>query len=181
MRRILLALFGALALVFTLSSAALADDGKFTVRHSGSTDSSTCGGDWANDTFTRVFKVEDANGTTVLREDFKNGRFVTIAGSSPGACESGVDNGHLVAAGIEGTFHGFLAGTVTGGTFNPEATCPEPCTGATFVPAFFGPAAVWTVVPFKFEYQAQGDDLLGRHWQNASADQGGNQGDIYTS
>jgi hypothetical protein len=180
MRRLLLAFTGALALVLTLSSTAVADDDSFTVRHSGSADSGTCGNNWANDTFTRVFKVDDVDGTTVLREDFKNGRFVTVAGSSPGACET-TPNGHLVAAGIEGSFHGFLAGTVTGGTFNPEATCPQPCNGATFVPAFFGPAAVWNVNTFKFEYQAHGSDLIGRHWQNASPDQGGNQGDIYTS
>ena len=180
MRRILLALAGTLALVLTLSSTALADDNSVTVRHSGSTDSGTCGNDWANDTFTRVFKVDDVNGSTVLREDFKNGHFVTIAGPSPGACQPTV-TGHLVTDGIEGTFHGFLAGTVTGGTFNPEATCPTPCNGTTFVPAFFGPTAVWNVDTFKFEYHAQGDDPIGRQWQNASADQGGNQGDIYTS
>jgi hypothetical protein len=181
MRKILLALVGALALVLTLSSAALADEGKFTVRHSSSLDSGTCGNNWANDNFTRVFTPEDVNGTSYLREDFKNGRFDTIAGSSPGACESGVNNGHLVTVGIDGSFHGFLAGTVTGGTFNPEATCPQPCNGTTFVAAFYGPAAVWNVNTFKFEYQAQGDEVIGRHWQNASADQGGNQGDIYTS
>ena len=115
-----------------------------------------------------------------LREDFKNGRFDTIAGSSPGACQP-IPNGHLVTAGIDGSFHGFLAGPVTGGTFNREATCPQPCNGTTFVAAFYGPTAIWNVNTFKFEYQARGDDLIGRHWQNASPDQGGNEGDIYTS
>src|ERR1700730_3699919 len=107
MRRILVALAGAMALVLTLSSTALADDDSFTVRHSGSTYSGNCGNDWANDTFPRLFKVEDIDGPTVLREDFKNGRFVTIAGSSPGACQP-KQNGHLVSAGVEGSFHGFL-------------------------------------------------------------------------
>jgi hypothetical protein len=180
MRRILLALAGALALVLTLSATALADDDSFKVRHSGSTDSGTCGNDWANDTFTRVFNVENADGTTYLREDFKNGRFVTVAGSSPGACQP-TPNGHLVANDVEGTFHGFIAGAVTGGTFNPEATCLQPCNGDNFVASFFGAGATWNANTFKFEYEAHGHDLIGRHWQNASPDQGGNQGDIYTS
>jgi hypothetical protein len=36
--------------------------------------------------------------------------------------------------------HGYLVMTVTG-TFNPNATCPAPCTGAGFIAAFFGPGA----------------------------------------
>lgn len=180
MRRILLALVGALALVITLSSSVLADDG-LKVRHSGSTDSGTCQNDWANDTFTRVFEVSDIDGTTAyLREDFKNGKFETVAGASPGACQP-TPNGHLVAAGIDGNFRGFLAGTVTGGSFKPDATCLQPCTGDNFVASFFGTGATWNVDTFKFEYEAHGRDLISRHWQNASPDQGGNQGDIYTS
>ena len=46
-----------------------------------SPDSSTCGNDWAEDTFDRDFTVR---GTTVV-EQFKNGSFVTMAGPSPGA------------------------------------------------------------------------------------------------
>src|SRR4029078_13466357 len=50
---------------------------------SGSPDSSTCGNDWADDTFARDFTVR---GATVV-EQFKNGSFVTNAGASPGACD----------------------------------------------------------------------------------------------
>jgi hypothetical protein len=180
MRRILLALSGALALVIALSSTALANDDRFTVRNSSSTDSGTCGNDWANDTFTRVFTVDDEDGVTILREDFKDGHFVTLVGPSPGACQP-TPNGHLVAAGVEGSFHGFIAGTVTGGTFNPDASCGEPCTGDSFVSSHFGPTAVWNTNSFRFEYEAHGHGVISRRWQNASTDEGGNQGDIYTS
>ena len=88
---------------------------------------------------------------------------------------------HDQAVAGEGTFHGFIGGTVTGGTFNPDATCLQPCNGTNFLASFFGLAAVWNVDTFKFEYHAQGDDLIGRDWQNASPDQGGNLDDIYTS
>lgn len=180
MKRILLALIGSLALVIALSSTALADDERFTVRHASSPDSGTCGNDWANDTFTRVFSVADEDGVTTLREDFKNGHFVTLAGPSPGACQP-TPNGHLVTAGIEGSFHGFIAGTVTGGTFNPDATCTQPCNGDNFVSSHFGPTAVWNANSFRFKYEAHGNGLISRRWQNASADEGGNEGDIYTS
>lgn len=177
MRRLLFALVCAAALVMTFSSAAVAGDVK--VRDSGSPDSSTCGNNWANDTFTREFDVQQAGGGTVLTEFFKDGHFVTIAGFSPGGCEGGSDHGLLVDGGISGSFHGFLSGTVTGGTYNPNATCPDPCNGTTFVAAFFGPAAVWNVTTdWSFQYEAQGGGLLFRRWTNAGS---GNIGDIATS
>ena len=162
---------------------------------SSSPDSGTCGNDWANDTFKRVFTArKDSSGVWQLREDFKDGKFVTVAGASPGACQTSGAHGTLVTAGITGEFKGWLAGSVTGGTFNPAGGCPAPCTGDQFVLIHFGAAATWNVAPFKFTYHADGngDDegdgehsdggqhLLFRHWQNASDDQGGNRGDIAT-
>lgn len=154
---------------------------RFGPYESSSTDSGTCGNDWANDTFKRVFKVsQDSAGNWQLREDFKDGKFVTVAGRSPGACQTSGANGTLVAAGITGKFKGWLSGTVTGGTFVPEGGCPDPCTGDKFVLIHFGSGATWNVAPFKFNYHANGGHLLFRHWQNASDDQGGNRGDIAT-
>lgn len=157
------------------------DTMKFGPYASSSTDSGTCGNDWAKDTFKRVFTVsQDASGAWQLREDFKDGKFVTIAGDSPGACQTSGAHGTVVTAGIKGNFKGFLSGSVTGGSFNPVGGCPAPCTGTEFVAIHFGAGATWTVVPFKFNYHAEGGHLAFRHWQNASADQGGNQGDIAT-
>jgi hypothetical protein len=178
MTRLLIALVSALGLVLAFSSTALADD-DVVVRHSGSPDSGTCGNNWANDTFTRVFHVDEEDSTFVLTEFFKNGHFVTVAGASPGGCQTTGAHGRSVVAGVRGSFHGFLRGAVTGGTYNPDATCPDPCNGTTFVPAFFGPAAKWNVInDWSFSYQAHDDDLLFSRWTNAGS---GNVGDIATS
>ena len=165
------------------SAAAKDGDGRahFGPYAGSSPDSGTCGNDWAQDTFKRFFSVrQDSSGVWQLREDFKEGKFVTVAGFSPGACETSGRHGHVVTAGVEGTFHGYLSGSVTGGSFDPDATCSAPCGGDKFVAAFFGAGATWNVVTFKFTYHAEGADLAFRHWQNASDDQGGNQGDIAT-
>src|SRR3954453_1977025 len=150
-----------------------------------SADSGTCGNDWANDTFKRKFTVTDnGGGTFTLREDIIAGKFVTVAGASPGACEvlSGpTGNGHTVAAGIKGEFSGYFIGPVTGGTYNPNATCADPSTGTSYLAAFFGPTAVWKTPTWEFDYHANGaGKLLFARWQNASVDQGGNVGDIAT-
>jgi hypothetical protein len=176
MRRALVSLVGGIALLLAFSSSALAGDVK--VHDSGSPDSGTCGNSWANDTFTREFDVQQNGGSFVLTEFFKDGHFVTFDGASPGGCEAQSDHGLLVTAGVSGSFHGFDSGPVTGGTFNPDATCPDPCTGATFVPAFFGSGATWDTPDFSFTYEAQGGGLAFRRWTNAST---GNIGDIATS
>ncbi len=157
------------------------DQMKFGPYASSSADSGTCGNDWANDTFNRVFTVsQNASGTWQLREDFKDGKFVTVAGASPGACETSGAHGTIVTAGIRGNFKGFLSGSVTASSFNPVGGCPAPCTGDAFVALHFSAGATWNVVPFKFNYHAEGEHLAFRHWRNASSDQGGNQGDIAT-
>jgi hypothetical protein len=155
---------------------------------SSSTDSGTCGPDWANDTFKREFSVsQSSSGVWEVTEDFKDGHFVTIDSASPGACETALPHGALVTAGIKGEFHGFLFGTVTGGTFDAKGCKAETAdcsTTAGFIAATFGPTAVYDTPTFFFTYRAHGDhdtDLIYRHWVNASDDQGGNRGDIATS
>jgi hypothetical protein len=155
--------------------------------NSGSTDSSTCGGDWANDTFKRVFDVPttpSADGSYSGTESFIEGRFVTIAGASPGACESGSNNGGMIAAGVTGSFHGSFQLVVHNGAFNPDASCDESTCNSTtkFVATVFGAAATFDTGPsFVFTYHANEPDLVQREWQNASGDEGGNSGDIRTS
>jgi hypothetical protein len=75
---------------------------------------------------------------------------------------------------------GYLIMTVTG-TFDPAATCATPCTTAGFVAAFFGATATYDVPTFFFTYSSGDDSLCAHHWRNASADRGGNEGDIATT
>jgi hypothetical protein len=187
MRRRLGVLLAGSVLLGTLGIAGVASAANTKGPYDGaSADSGTCGNDWANDTYKRKFTVsDDGAGNFTLREDYIAGKFVTVAGVSPGACDilpGPTGNGHVVTAGVKGEFNGYVVGPVTGGTYNPDATCADPCTGTTYVAAFFGLTAVWTTPTFDFDYHANGaGKLLFSRWQNASADQGGNVGDIATN
>ena len=180
------------AAIAILPATALADNergdqnsNRFGPFAGASGDSGTCGPDWANDTYQRQFTVTSAGaGAWSVREAFLNGDFVTFGPTSPGACEGTQAHGQLVAPGIKGEFGGFLSGTVTGGTYNLNGCDTEPTrcnTTAGFIAAVFGPTAVYDVTTFRFHYSAMGEDLLFHHWVNASADLGGNRGDIATS
>ncbi|MGB2952635.1 MAG: hypothetical protein WBB74_04490 [Gaiellaceae bacterium] len=142
------------------------------------TDGGCAGNTWANDTITRVVKVHlNADGSYRIREE-DEGTFTTNAGgavASPGNCaENKSHHGHTVSAGVVGTLKGYITGTVTGGTFDPNATCSaNPCTQAMFIAAFFGPAATFscqtssTDCKFKYDYHAKKRlHLLFRHWQD---------------
>jgi hypothetical protein len=107
---------------------------------------------------------------TVLRMD--RGTFVTNAGQSPGACETTKHHGATLLAGVKGKFHGYLVGKVTGGTFDPTATCTTDC-GFTdvWIATFFGPSATFSCFTdsktcrFDFEYTAAKHQALKyRHW-----------------
>jgi hypothetical protein len=135
-------------------------------------DNGSCANPWAVDTETRTFSVHrNADGSyTVLRRD--RGTFLTNAGQSPGACETTKHHGHTVIAGIHGKFHGYLVGKVTGGTFNPNATCPADCgVTTTWIATFFGQSASFSCFTdsktcrFDFEYTAaKHQKLKYRHW-----------------
>lgn len=138
------------------------------------TDNGSCGGPWADDTVTRTFIVK-ANGDgsyTLTRRD--RGRFTTLPGVSPGACETTGRHGLTVRGGVTGKLVGFLRGTVTGGTFDPNAQCGNEC-GFTdvFLTTFFGPTATFSCFEnssqckFNFNYTAaRHQALLFRHWQD---------------
>ena len=182
MRRIvipLLLLAGALA----LAAAGLADPGgggkgkknghnRFSAQIV-VTDHGTCMNAWATDTSTRTWSVKkNKNGTfRVSRRD--KGTFVTLAGQSPGACETTAKHGHTVTAGVHGKFRGYLSGNVSGGTFNPNATCNAACIGdtPTFIAAFF-PGGTFTCshgfagCKFNFEYSSPDKPLTFHHWQH---------------
>lgn len=150
-----------------------------------STDGGSCGVPWANDTFNRFFTVHDnGDGTFAVREEFKDGTFTTIGGVSPGSCESTNHHGTIVTPGITGDFQGFLAGTVTSSTYNPNGcSTPSACTTiAGFLTAVFGVITLNTT-SFNFEYHSSDKSLQYHHWQDKSADKGtGEQfiGDIAT-
>jgi len=112
------------------------------------------------------------DGTYNVTEQFKNGTFVTTGGPSPGACDT--NPGGTLTAGITGKMDGSFLVVVSNGTYNPSATCPGACSTSQFVAEFFGGSATYDVPTYLFHYNAKnhGD------WKDASADRGGNRGDI---
>jgi hypothetical protein len=152
---------------------------------SGTPDSGTCGNNWANDTYMRSFDAAtspNADRTYSATETFISARFVTVAGPSPDACDPTGVKGSTIAAGVTGSFSGNFMIVVTNGTFDPNATCDSGCdTTAGFVHTVYGASATYDVPSFGFSYHANGPGLIQREWHNASADQGGNGGDIRSS
>jgi hypothetical protein len=162
---------------------------------SSSTDSGTCGNDWANDTFERHFTVQNNHdGTLTVVEQFKNGSFVTPASDSPptnfspGACQSSVTPAGTVNAGIKGSLHGYFIIPLPMGTTqtSPDASCvagspSAECTTEGFINTHCMPAcypATCPVTTFFFHYSAGDQGLIQHEWKNASSDRGGNSGDI---
>lgn len=134
-------------------------------------DHGSCGNTWAVDTEKRSFKIKrNADGTYRLTRTSR-GTFVTTAGESPGACETKGKHGATVLAGVHGKFNGYLRGTITGGTFDPTATCPADC-GFTdvWIATFFGPSATFSCFTdskscqFDFRYHARHQGLKFHHW-----------------
>lgn len=146
--------------------------GKFTYTVV-TTDNGSCGTPWATDTSKRTFIVKrNGDGTyTLTRKD--KGTFVTLAGASPGKCDTTGRHGTTVKAGVKGKFSGYLRGTITGGTFNKNATCTVDC-GFTdvFISTFFGSGATFTCFEgyagckFNFQYSSPDRSLRFHHWQD---------------
>jgi hypothetical protein len=80
---------------------------------------------------------------------------------------------------VTGRFGGYLEGTITGGTFNKNATCVAACFTKDFLSAFFGAGAVFscdgatnsTDCKFNYKYtapnrQANRPRLIVRKWQD---------------
>jgi hypothetical protein len=156
---------------------------------SGSPDSGTCGNDWAEDTFNRVFTVHtNPDGTFTVVEQFKDGSFVTNNGPSPGACETNI--GGTLTMPHNGSMHGYFviplpAGEIQTSTDqNCVAQQPNtPCTTTGFIdshftPCYFGGTGTCPVTTFFFHYSAGDQSLLFHEWKNASMDRGGDNGDI---
>jgi hypothetical protein len=141
-------------------------------------DNGSCGTPWATDTVRSTFKVKrnDDGSFRFTRRD--RGTFVTTGGVSPGKCETKGKHGTAVVAGVKGNVHGYITGTVTSGTFNPNgctAAGADCTTRSGTVNALFGPGAAAnytcnqnsTDCKFDYEYTAPSRDnqmLLYRHW-----------------
>jgi hypothetical protein len=179
--------FALVAGALALAAAGLADPGKkpktghakFTFAMT-TTDNGSCGNTWANDTETRTYSVKDnGDGTFTVRRSEK-GTFTTLAGQSPGACETTGKHGATVVSGVQGRFQGYLVGTVTAASFNPSATCAAgaDCSSRTgFIATYFAAGATYscdqnsTDCKFNFNYTASAKadaqkKLLARHWQD---------------
>ena len=133
---------------------------------------------WATDKLSRTYKVrKNQNGSyTVRRED--KGNFTTLAGPSPSAdpCPDVIrkgKHGTTLLAGMTGKMHGYIQGTVSGGTFNPNGTCTAECTNKDFIAGFFTAGSTFTCSQgyagcrFSFEYTAQkqhAQKLKFHHW-----------------
>jgi hypothetical protein len=142
---------------------------------SNSPDSGTCGNTWANDLFNRVYAVKtvpNADGTYNVVEQFKKGTFTTLAGPSPGACDT--NPGGTLSGTVTGKMQGSFTIVVSAGAYNPSATCALPCYTADFVATFFGASATYNVTSYDIKYNARKHG----NWKNASPDKGGNSGDI---
>jgi len=165
---------------------------------SGSTDSGACGNDWANDTFNRHFTVRrNSDGTYTVVEQFKDGSFITPASDSPptnfspGACQPAPPPQGVVNNGITGSLHGYFIIPLPAGETqtSTDPSCfagspSTPCTTTDFINTHFTPACypnVCQVTTFFFHYAAGDQALIDHEWKNASADRGGNSGDIRSS
>jgi hypothetical protein len=189
MRRLIIP-FVLLVGVLTLAASGLADPGdkgkgkaqgknKFSFQLT--TTDRRCDGTepWANLTEKRTYQLhKNKDGTYRLRRVDK-GTFTTVAGKSPGNCPANKSkHGQLIRAGVTGRFGGYLEGTITGGTFNKNATCATPCFTDNFISAFFGTAVFScdgatnsTDCKFNYNYTAPSraanrPKLIVRHWQD---------------
>ncbi len=138
------------------------------------TDNGTCGTAWATDTLKRTFVVKKNKDGSYALTRLDRGSFVTLAGQSPGACDTTGAHGQTVKAGVQGRLKGYLRGTVTGGTFDKNATCTGADCGNTdvFLKTHFGPTAQLscftnsTDCKFNYKYHAKKQGLLFSHWQD---------------
>ena len=184
MRKLLTIAVTAVA-ALSLTATGFADPGKeknakkhgkytFTVT---TTDNGSCGQPWANDVVRRTFHVKkNKDGSyTLTRRD--KGAFTTIGGASPGSCDTTGNHGLTVVPGVKGKLTGYIRGKVTGGTFNPNATCTASDCGFTdvFITTFFGSGAEFSCFTnskdckFNFNYTAPAKSnppLRYRHWQD---------------
>jgi hypothetical protein len=149
MKKMFAAMVAALLLASLASGAALAGNGFPPITATGErvqNDVGSCNNDWATVTLTKNYKLTLTTTGVYNLEVKEDGPFTTIAGTSPGACESGANNGNTVGAGITGKTHQTFDAPVTStATPNPNPDCAanNGCAGSgDFLNAVFGPGWV---------------------------------------
>jgi hypothetical protein len=183
MRRLIIATFAATLLAATAfagaAGAATPQKVKYTYPGKGGGDSSTCGPDWAQDTYQRNFTAytqQGVDGSYRVVETFTKGHFTTMQGPSPESCEAGSSN--QVSAGVTGSLSGSEVIKVTGGAFpSGSVSCAGTCTTDDWVHAAFGNGATGTVSDFYFYYKTGNRLACAKTWTNSAT---GNGGDIAT-
>jgi len=156
-----------------------------------SSDSGTCGNEWATDDMNRFFDIQQTGPTSYrVIEKFRDGTFsvpsflqVTPTQPSPGACESsdGSSPG-LVNARVTGEFHGYDVILITAAAvYSPTtASCVYPCFSTNdFLITVFPTGYLRDDTAYFFHYIASNQSTLTYHeWKNASCNRGGDHGDI---
>jgi hypothetical protein len=180
-------LFSVMDLSTVLNPTGMTPTQHYGPYRSDSPDSGSCGPDWANDTFDRYFTVRsNGDGTYTVVEQFKNGSFVTTGPISPGACDVGTNHDSTIAPDKTGSMHGYFIITNVDTQTQTSPYCDATnntntdCTTTTFINSHFVPCyqVTCTVTTFFDHYAAGDQNLLFHQWKNASADRGGDDGDI---
>ena len=105
------------------------------------TDTGSCNNDWATVSLDKAYKLTRVSVGVYNLEVKESGTLTTLDAASPGACESGTNNGNTVAAGITGLTHQTFDAPVTSSSM-PNATpdcSANACAGSGgFLNAVFG-------------------------------------------
>jgi Collagen triple helix repeat (20 copies) len=132
-------------------------------------DSSICGNNWANDTFTRTFIVTPQVDGSFDVTELNQGTFVTLAGASPNDC------GVTIAAGATGTWYGDWVFTIPAGDHaNFNFAEGSGGTGTEFVHSHFG-AGTDFPSDYAWQFHYKSDTPSGGSWDNTDH---GNTGNI---
>lgn len=184
MRRVSGASIGVVVLILAslgTASMALAAGGPKPIEFKGyKPDNGTCGNSWADDTYKlRITVLDNGNGTFNVHTQFLDGKFVTRAGDSPGACTTINDpNNHTpigtsLIAGIKGTFKATVDEVITAASYDPSACGPRYSlchTRYEFILAAFGcdeDTACANFLGWDYEYLSKDSRLIYRKWLDA--------------
>ena len=140
-----LAMLGSIAMA---GPAAADGNGQRTIKAEGfrvQPDIGSCNNDWAMVSLDKAYKLTRVSDGVYNLEVKEEGPLTTLAGTSPGACESGTDNGNTVAAGITGRTHQEFNATVRSAvTPNRHPECGVCAGSGDFLDAVFGAGAATT-------------------------------------
>jgi hypothetical protein len=152
MKRLSVVVIGVVACMAMTSSAFAANTTKGPFGPVSFQDYGSCGNVWANlnDSTTYAVGALNNDGTYNVKVKLAGG-FVSVEGHSPGACNTGSDNGNTIINNIKGHDRILLYIAVSDGTFDTNQTCDTSCATDyswsginTFVTRFFGESATWS-------------------------------------